>query len=65
MRPLPATAPGPDNDLADKLDHYVAAARIADPTARLYAFGERWGPETGVPDKSSASRRATASTTST
>jgi len=23
MRALPATAPGPDNDLADKLEHYV------------------------------------------
>jgi uncharacterized protein YukJ len=50
MRPLPPQAPGPDNDLADKLHHYVDRA-AADPTARLYAFGERWGPENGVPDK--------------
>jgi uncharacterized protein YukJ len=50
MRPLPATAPGPDNDLADKLDHYVNRA-AADPAARLYAFGQRWGPEEGLPDK--------------
>jgi uncharacterized protein YukJ len=49
MRPLPATAPGPDNDLADKLDHYVSRA-VADPAARLYAFGQRWGPEAGLPD---------------
>jgi uncharacterized protein YukJ len=49
MRPLPSTAPGPDNDLADALDHYVKRA-IADPAARLYAFGQRWGPET-TPDK--------------
>jgi uncharacterized protein YukJ len=50
MRPLPATAPGPDNDLADKLHHYVDRAQ-ADPASRLYAFGERWGPERGQPDK--------------
>ena len=50
MRALPATAPGPDNDLADKLEHYVSRA-AADPAARLYAFGERWGPEAGQPDK--------------
>jgi hypothetical protein len=47
---VPATAPGPDNDLADKLDHFVERA-AADPAARLYAFGQRWGPEPGVPDK--------------
>ena len=50
MKPLPATAPGPDNDLADKLDHYVGRA-VADSTARVYAFGQRWGPEADVPDK--------------
>lgn len=50
MRVLPATAPGPDNDLADKLAHYVSRA-AADPAARAYAFGQRWGPEEGVPDK--------------
>jgi uncharacterized protein YukJ len=50
LRPVPATAPGPDNDLADKLDHFVARA-AADPAARIYAFGQRWGPEAGTPDK--------------
>jgi uncharacterized protein YukJ len=50
LRPVPATAPGPDNDLADKLDHFVERAE-ADPTARVFAFGQRWGPEPGVPDK--------------
>jgi len=50
MQPEPATAPGPDNDLADKLDHFVQRA-AADPAARLYAFGQRWGPEAGIPDK--------------
>jgi len=50
MRALPATEPGPDNDLADSLDHYVHRA-LGDPGARIYAFGERWGPENGKPDK--------------
>ncbi|MGW2559142.1 DUF2278 family protein [Streptomyces sp. NPDC001514] len=50
MRPLPPDAEGPDNDLADLLDHYTRRA-IADTGARLYVFGERWGPEPGVPDK--------------
>ncbi|MEV8630450.1 DUF2278 family protein [Streptosporangium sp. NPDC051023] len=50
VRPLPPDLPGVDNDLADRLDHYVQRA-IADPTAIVYAFGERWGPESGVPDK--------------
>jgi uncharacterized protein YukJ len=49
MRSLPPDVTGPDNDLADLLDHYVQRA-IADPTAQAYAFGERWGPE-GIPDK--------------
>nr|WP_236705866.1 DUF2278 family protein [Frankia sp. ACN1ag] len=50
LRTLPSDKPGPDNDLADKLDHYVQRA-AADPTARLYAFGQRWGPEPTTPDK--------------
>jgi uncharacterized protein YukJ len=50
MRLLPAQEPGPENDLADKLDHYVSRAQ-ADPTARVFAFGERWGPEAQIPDK--------------
>ncbi len=50
MQPEPASAPGPDNDLADMLDHFVRRA-AADPAARLFAFGQRWGPEAGVPDK--------------
>jgi uncharacterized protein YukJ len=49
MRPLPPDVTGPDNDLADLLDHYVERA-IADPSAVLYAFGARFGPET-TPDK--------------
>jgi uncharacterized protein YukJ len=50
LRPVPATAPGPGNDLADIIDRYVTRA-TADPEARLYAFGERWGPESTKPDK--------------
>ena len=50
MRTLPPDVSGPDNDLADLLDHYVQRA-VEDPEARLYLFGERWGPETDVKDK--------------
>ncbi|GAA0396213.1 DUF2278 family protein [Streptomyces luteireticuli] len=50
MRTLPPDLPGVDNDLADLLDHYVQRA-IADPTTAVYAFGQRFGPEPGLPDK--------------
>jgi uncharacterized protein YukJ len=50
MRALPPDVAGPDNDLADFLDHYVKRA-MADPGALVYAFGERWGPESGKRDK--------------
>ncbi len=50
LKPLPPNKPGPDNDLADLLDHYVQRA-IGDPSAVLYAFGQRWGPEPTTPDK--------------
>jgi uncharacterized protein YukJ len=49
MRALPPDVSGPDNDLADLLDHYVQRA-IGEPTATAYVFGERWGPET-IKDK--------------
>ena len=45
MRPLPPDVSGPDNDLADLLDHYVSRG------GTLYAFGQRWGPEAGKADK--------------
>ena len=45
MRPLPSSQPGPDNDLSDQLEHYIARA-IAEGDALVYAFGQRWGPET-------------------
>jgi uncharacterized protein YukJ len=56
LRAVPATAPGPDNDLADKLDHFVQRA-AADAAARVYAFGQRWGPEPGTPGWSTPSAR--------
>jgi uncharacterized protein YukJ len=50
LRVLPFDVPGPDNDLNEKLAHYVRRV-IADGGASAYAFGERWGPEQGLPDK--------------
>jgi uncharacterized protein YukJ len=44
MRPLPFDAPGPDNDLNERLDECVARA-ISDVDAWLYAFGEPWKSE--------------------
>jgi uncharacterized protein YukJ len=64
MQPEPATAPGPDNDLADKLDHFVQRA-AADPAAHLYAFGQRWGRRPGSRTRSLASCPAMGYTTST
>lgn len=48
--PLPFNVPGPDNDLNEKIDHYIQRA-LADEEAAIYAFGERWGPEEGKKDK--------------
>jgi len=50
MVPLPFSVAGPDNDLNEKIDHYIQRA-MADEGAWLYAFGERWGPEAGKKDK--------------
>ncbi len=50
MRLLPPSVPGEDNDLSDRLAHYVDRAR-SEPEAVVYAFGERWGPEAGKRDK--------------
>ena len=50
MRLLPHNVPGPDNDLSDRIEHYVKRA-IAEPGALVFAFGERWGPEQGQRDK--------------
>jgi uncharacterized protein YukJ len=50
MRLLPYNLPGPDNDLSDRIGHYVNRA-INEPGALVYAFGQRWGPEQGQRDK--------------
>lgn len=50
MVALPPDLPGPDNDLSDRLAHFAERAQ-AEPGALVYAFGERWGPEAGKPDK--------------
>lgn len=50
MRLLPPNVPGPNNDLGDQIEHYVARA-IQEPDAQIYAFGQRWGPEEHMPDK--------------
>src|SRR5215510_16034188 len=49
MRALPSIVTGPDNDLADKLEHFVGRA-TGDLAVRVYVFGQRWGPET-IADK--------------
>ncbi len=48
MRALPPDVEGPDNDLADLLDHYVLRA-IESPDARMHIFGEPWS-QPGLPD---------------
>jgi uncharacterized protein YukJ len=50
LRPLPPNLPGPDNDLSDRVEHFVARAGQED-DSEVYAFGERWGPEEDKPDK--------------
>jgi uncharacterized protein YukJ len=50
MRLLPHNVPGPDNDLSDRIEHYVKRA-ISEPGALVFAFGQRWGPEQGQRDK--------------
>jgi uncharacterized protein YukJ len=49
MTPLPFSVPGPDNDLNERIDHYIQRA-MTDDEAWLYAFGAPWGPES-VRDK--------------
>jgi uncharacterized protein YukJ len=50
LRLLPPDATGPDNDLADLLDHYVRRA-VDDATIVAYVLGQRFGPEPATPDK--------------
>lgn len=44
LRPVPPDVDGPDNDLADRLDHVVQRA-IAEPGAVVHVWGQGWGPE--------------------
>jgi uncharacterized protein YukJ len=44
MRPLPADAPGREDDLHDILDIYIQRS-LNNPAADLYVFGEPFGPE--------------------
>jgi len=50
MKPIPFNKPGADNDLNEKIGFYAEQA-TQDADAVVYAFGEKWGPEPGVPDK--------------
>ncbi len=50
MRLLPPALAGPDNDLADLLEHWSRRA-MSDPQATVFAYGERFGPEPGNRDK--------------
>jgi uncharacterized protein YukJ len=50
MLRIPASRPGPRNDLIDELDYRVDMA-IADSTIRLHAYGTRWGPERRTSDQ--------------
>jgi uncharacterized protein YukJ len=50
MKPVPPDAPGKDNDLKDKLETAMIRA-MAEAKTMVYAFGEKWGPETGKRDK--------------
>ncbi|MEM7726662.1 MAG: DUF2278 family protein [Cyanobacteria bacterium P01_A01_bin.45] len=50
MKPLPHDVPGPDNDLNELIELYIARAITSD-DASVYAFGEKWGPEESKKDK--------------
>jgi uncharacterized protein YukJ len=45
MRPVPPDSPGADNDLKDLLESAVTGA-MAEEGSQIFAFGDRWGPET-------------------
>lgn len=50
MKPVPPDAPGADNDLKDLLETAVVKA-MKEEGSLIYAFGAKWGPEKGLPDK--------------
>ncbi len=47
MKPLPYNVPGPDNDLNELIHKYVTKS-IDVEDAVVYAFGEKWGPESKI-----------------
>lgn len=49
MLPLKCNIPGPSNDLNELIQKYVKQA-ISMNDSMIYAFGERWGPESFLPD---------------
>lgn len=50
MKPVPPDSPGADNDLKDMLETAVVKAMNLAGSV-IYAFGAKWGPEKGKPDK--------------
>ena len=50
MKPVPPDVPGADNDLKDLLETAVIKA-MKEEGSLIYAFGAKWGPEKGMPDK--------------
>ncbi|MCW2744076.1 MAG: hypothetical protein JWM48_626 [Mycobacterium sp.] len=49
MRAVPGGASAPDNDLGELVHHYLQRA-VAAPDARVYVFGQAWGPQPETPD---------------
>ena len=49
MVPLKCDIPGPSNDLNELIQKYVKQA-VRMSSSMIYAFGERWGPESFLPD---------------
>lgn len=50
MKKVPPDSPGADNDLKDKVEAAVVKA-LGQASSIIYAFGEKWGPETDKKDK--------------
>jgi uncharacterized protein YukJ len=50
MRLLGSDLAGPDNDLSDRIEHFVQRA-MREPQSSVYAFGAQWGPDSTRPDQ--------------